>query len=73
MFEKMRMHHKNAYTPRAVRSMMIYVQDDLLLRLPLFLLVDFDDSVVGIPCTPKRSNATNSTNITVFFMLLTLI
>lgn len=52
---------------------MIYVRDDLLLRLPLFLLADFDDSVVGIPCTPKQNTPTNSTNNTdVLFMLLTL-
>lgn len=63
---------QNVHTPRAIHAM-IYLQDDLLLRLPLFLLVDFDDSVVGIPCTSKHSNATNSTSITVFFMLLTLI
>lgn len=67
------MHYK---TPPAIAlaHSMIYVRDDLLLRLPLFLLADFDDSVVGIPCTPKQHTATNSTNNTdVFFMLLTLI
>lgn len=61
---------KCEHTPQVIHST-IYVRDDLLLRLPLFLLADFDDSVVGIPCTPTQSTPTNSTNITeVFFMLL---
>lgn len=41
-------------------------------NLPLFLLADFDGSVVGIPCTPKQNKVTSNASFTVNFMLLTL-